>query len=288
MSLLFLQIVMSIIEYHKVRLLSTLTIKYMNYIDNILVSDQFINEIKKVIGYPVVNEEFSTIVSDDDIKSLIIGPTLETFYTYFPIKQSLEISVSGGELLSEIECPQTTLGLVRAQFVSQSSTIQGNLMQTGSFYGNPFFSASQVLSQGSSAFSAGSGRFGTSFKYSFETSTYQRKFYTESIEGSNKAYRIHYNENNNTLEVKSSIAGIFYIELALWSNDTDLIPMRRRQNVIKYAQGLLLQHFAGILKMTEADLPSSLDADFLNEKGNTLLEEVLTYWREASTFQVMR
>lgn len=260
----------------------------MNYIDNILVSDRFISEIKKVIGYPVINEEFSSILSDDDIKSLVIAPTLETFYTFFPIKQPMEISVSGGELLNEIQCPENTLGLVRAQFVSQSSTIQGNLMQTGSFYGNPFFSASQVLSQGASAFSAGAGRFGTPFKYSFETSTYQRKFYTESIEGSNKAYRINYNENSNTLEVKSSIAGIFYIELALWSNDTDLIPMRRRQYVIKYAQGLLLQHFSGILKLSEADLPSSLDADFLNDKGNELLEEVLTYWREASSFQTMR
>jgi len=256
----------------------------MSYITDVQIDDKTLKEIKKVIGYPIIDEEFSSILNDIDIIDYCVAPSLETYYTFFPQREELSLVVTGGSDIVEIACPENTLGLVRQQFVSQSSTVGGlgNLSQ-GSFYANPFYTASQVTGQG---FSGGS--FGTPFRYGSDTIVYQQKFYNESVEGSNKAYYVKYDENTNTLKLKSTIGGTFFIELATFTNDVSKIPLRKRQSFVKHTQALLLEHFANILKLSESELPSSLDSDAMIDKSEKFLEEVLTYWRESSTIPVLR
>lgn len=257
-----------------------------SYISNINISDRTLNEIKKAIGFPVIQDEFSFIMTEEQIKELVIAPALETFYTYFPLMSSMSIASTGSEAVAEADAPENTIFLMRRQFVPQSSALGGaSLLQQGMFYGNPFYSASQVLSRGS--YGSG-GNYGTPFSYGNDLNTYQRRFYSESVESSNKVYYIKFDEQTNKVSYKSSIPGTFYFEFGLWSNDTEKIPMHRRQAFIKYAQGLLMKEFANILSFTESDLPVSIDKDYLSDQADKKMEESLQYFREASFIPVMR
>lgn len=255
-------------------------------IENIEVSEKTLNEIKTIIGYPIINEEFSFIMDDDAIKNYAIAPAMETFFTYFPVITPIEYVVTGGDTVFEVDVPDNTLGIMRQQFVSQSVAAQGaSLLQQGMFYGNPFYSGSQVISKGSYGLG---GNFGTPFGYGKELFTYQNKFYNKSLEASNKAYYVKFDEVNNKILCKSSIPGVFYFEVGTATNDVEEIPLRRRQAFIKYAQGMLAQKFVDILSLSESDLPSVLDKDALADKAERYIEESLTYFREASSFPVMR
>ena len=258
----------------------------MSYIENIQISEKSFNEIRTVLGFPVIDTEFETIMSNDDIKNYSIAPALETYFTYFPIPFPISIPVTGSSALQQYDAPENTLGIIREQFVPQSSTIGGgSLMQQGMFYGNPFYSSSQVISKGSYGLG---GNFGTPFGYGKELFTYQNKFYNKSLEASNKVYYVKFDDENNQILFKANIPGTFYFEIATFSNDVDKIPIRKRQKFIQYAQGLLLKRFSSILALGESDLPSSLDVDYLNSEGDRLIELAEEYFREASSIPVMR
>jgi len=258
----------------------------MGYIDSIQISEKTLQEIKTVIGYPVIDSEFSAIMTDDQIKQFAIAPALETYFTYFPIAHPVTLPVTGGADIATLDAPENAIGIMRQQFIPQSANVSGGaLMQQGMFYGNPFYSSSQVISKGSYGLG---GNFGTPFGYGKELFTYQNKFYTESLEASNTAYYVKFNDNENRIECKSSIPGIFYFEIGVFSNDVERIPIRKRQKFIEYAQGKLLKRFAGILLLSESDLPSTLDSSGLNDEGDRLIEAAETYFRESSTIPVIR
>lgn len=258
----------------------------MSYISNIKISEKTFNEIKSVLGYPVITSEFDDIMTPEHIKEYAIAPAMETYFTYFPVIHSMEYPASGSSALETIEAPDNTLGLLKYQFIPQSSSSGGaNLMQQGMFYGNPFYTSSQVVSKGSYGLG---GSFGTPFGYEKELFTYQNRFYNKSLESSNKVVFIRYDDNTNSVELKSNLPGVFHIELALFSNDVEVIPIRKRQKFIEYAQGKLLKKFANILKISESDLPSSLDSDYLNDEGDRLIEQAEEYFREASFIPMAR
>lgn len=258
----------------------------MSYIENIQVSEKTLNEIKTALGYPVIDAELEDILSEQHIKEYVLGPSLETFFTYFPIRFQISIPVTGANAVQEYDAPINTLGLFKYQFVPQSSTIGGsNMMQQGMFYGNPFYSSSQVISRGSYGLG---GNFGTPFGYEKELFTYQNRFYNKSIESSNKVVFIQYNDNTRKLEYKANIPGVFSVELATYSSIVEDIPLRYRQKFLQYAKGKLLTNFANIMKLSESDLPSNIDADYLEDKGNTWIEEAETYFREASFIPMVR
>ncbi len=255
---------------------------HMNRIENITVSEKDLGEVKLVIGYPVIDQEFAHVMTDEQIKDYAIAPALQEFYTYFPMVIPKEVPVSSNGLV-EVACEENVIGIYKQYFTALSSTLGSNMMNQGLFLGNPFASASQINYS-----SANSRGYGTPYNYDFSLFSYQNRFLSESMEASNSGYYIDYNEIENTLKVKSLVSGTFYIELAAVGNDVSKVPFRLKQSFIKYAQSLLLDRFASILGMSESDLPSSIDVDALREKSTTLKEEVLLYWREASIGYAMR
>lgn len=252
-------------------------------IENIEISEKDFNEIKKCIGYPVITDEFNYIITDEQIKEYSIAPALNEFYRWFPIIIQKAIPVSGGALI-EYECEDTVVGIFKNQFVPATSSYgTAQTMINGLFLMNPFASANQV-----SYPSQNTRGFGTPYNYDFSQFAYQNRFLTESQEAMNSGQFVYYDEINNKIQLKSLLSGVFYLELASVSNSVNKIPFRLRPSFIKYAQSLLLENFAFILGLSETELPSSIDIDTLREKSDNYKEEVLTYWREASTGYVLR
>jgi hypothetical protein len=255
------------------------------YITNITIAEKTLNEIKKAIGYPVIQSEYDFVMDEDAIKDYIIGPALEEYFQYFPILENRELASAGSNSMVTIDAPDNTFGIFRHQFIPQSSGLPtNNLMNQGIFYDNPFASANNVLTRGG----AGGSSFGTPFSYDRNLHTYQNRFYAKSIEAMNKVYFWEYHDDTNKLDLKASIPGAWYIQFAKFSNNVDSIPLRKRQSFIRYAQGMLMKQFSFILGLTNGELPVQINYDMLEDKGEKLVEESITYWRESSMIPTIR
>lgn len=251
-------------------------------LDNLTVTNKTLKEIKAAVGGTLLADEEAFVMSDADIKDYVIAPALETFLTYFPIVKELTVPMSGGPELKSINAPEGTLGVLRQQFIPNSSSVNNlsDPMQSGIFFGNPFASSFNVLSVGSGV---GVASRGTPYDYGAASYMYQNRFMQKSIEASNKAYYIRYDEKDNKLTLKTSIAGYFYIRFALVDQDVDYcLGTRRRQTFIRYAQGLLKTRYADIFELSRTELPNSFDADTLRSKGEEAMEKELEYWRESA------
>jgi len=252
-------------------------------LENIQISEKDLNTVKKIIGFPVITNEFDYLITEEHIKDYSIAPALHEFYRWFPMKLAKEYTVTSNGLITE-PCPEMCIGLVTQQFVPNSSASgMGSLLSNGVFPGNPFATANQI-----SIFTQNSRNYGTPYSYENNLFTYQQRFLQESIEASNSGYYVDYNEVENTITLKSLINGVFYIEFAIVGNDVNKIPFRLMPSFIKYSQSLLLENLANILGLSETELPSAIDVDRLIDKSDKLKEEVLPYWREASKSYVMR
>ena len=261
-------------------------------IKQVTISDSDYHNILTAIGYPALSEEdIYSIITKDQIMELILEPSLEDFYKFFPKKIPIDVSVAGSGAISEYNVGDTTgivLGVLQAKFIPQSSSVPGqSLMDVGSFYQNPFFSASQVLGINGSAYGIGNS-YGTPYGYGQETIIYLKRFLTSSIESSNKVYWYKYDPNTNILSYKSNISGKFYFELGMTDSNIDNIQFTKKRSFIDYCKGKLKLQIAETLSLIELDLPASLNQDALKDQGDKLIDDNLTYWRESSSFFGMR
>lgn len=261
-------------------------------IDNVLISERDYNNILTAIGYPVIDTEtLSYLITEDQIKDLVIAPALETFFQFFPKRTPISISAAGTTGVQEIKenIPSNAFGIVSLQFVSQSASSLGvSVMDAGLFYQNPFFTSSQIYSMGSGGGVGGTAVYGVPFSYGFETQRFQKLFYAKSLEASTKAYWYRFDPATKTLFLKSNLAGNFYVDFACLENNVDNIDFTKKQSFLRYCKGALKLQIADTLSLVETELPVQLNKDLLKEDGNSLIEKELQYWQEASTIPAMR
>jgi hypothetical protein len=253
------------------------------------INDSTYNQILTAIGFPVVDQDtINYLLTKDQIKDYVIKPALVEFSTYFPQRQEISIPVSGtnGVAYYNTDISDKAFSMYYYKFSPASTTTgNGGIMNQGSFYANPFYSASQVLSIGGAGSASG---YGTPYPRGREQILYQQKFYQKSIETANRVYYAKWDDQNRRLEIKSSLTGSFEIILALINTDVEDIEYNRRQSFIRYCKGALKLQFAEILGLSQTDLPVSIETSDLKDDGKELMEKELEYWREASLFPVMR
>lgn len=263
----------------------------MAYIENVSISDKTLIEIKSALGWTLLAQELTYLISDPDIKNYVVAPTLETYYNYFPvIEEFTQYNTASSDLPLPYDAPKNTLGIVRQQFVPISSGIPNGDPTTNTFgiYANPWASSSSVYSA-NGAWPGGGSRYGTPYDYGSNNNIYQSKFFQKSLEQVNKAYFVRYDELENKLYLKSDTSGRFYIQFATFNPSWEEgVILRQRQYAIKYAQGLFLTKIAQILSLTRSELPSEIDTQTLREEGKEMMEEVVTYWRDVSTIATAR
>lgn len=247
------------------------------YIGDVIVSNNFLENVKEALGYPVLDQEISDIYSDEHIKDLVISDALEFFYNHFPIIETLTVPMGVGK--TSIDAPDKTLGVVHYAFVNSAQNNQMNLNS-----GNPFYTARLTISANQSSMN-----FGSPFNYgSSEYSTYQQQFYQNSMQKSNRMYAVYFDERNMKLNLQSSQSGTMVIKLGLYSENVADIPNRIKPHLLNYCQGLLKVKFAEILEMMNSDLPLEFDKELIRETGEKMMEEETEWCLHNSTIQVMR
>jgi hypothetical protein len=264
-------------------------------IENIQINDPDYHSVLAGIGYPALDEDsIYTIISKEQIEELIIEPSLEDYYKFFPVRSTIDVSSAGSGAVNSFDCTTISgvitpiIGIIKMQFISQTSSTPGqSIMDAGSFYQNPFFSASQIYSMGGSNFGVGS-TYGTPYGYGQESIVYLKRFFAKSIESSNKVYWYKFDKNRNLLYYKSNISGRFVFDVASVDPNIDNIQFDKKRSFLNYCKGKLKCHVAETLSLIELDLPATLNADALQDKGEKLIEDELTYWRESSSFFGLR
>lgn len=249
------------------------------YIHDISVSDDFLNNVKEALGYPVIDEEISDIYSDENIKKLVIANAFEYFFNFFPIVKTLVVSVSAGSPVT-VEAPMNTLGIVHYALTNSASS--DNQLNLNS--GNPFYTERLVASSQSRL-----SNYGSPFNYNgSEYSTYQQDFYCNSAQAISRAFSVDYNEFDNTITVHSSQTGQMVIRVGTYSTSIDDIPNRLKIHLLLYCQGLLKVKFANILEMMNSDLPLEFDKEAIKDSGVDMLEKEEEWYQNNSTIQIMK
>lgn len=259
---------------------------------DVIISDKDYHKILSGIGYPVIDEEtLSNILTREQIIELVIEPSLATYNLFFPKVKEVIIHSGGANSLQSYTTndgiPEDASAVIGMQFVSQTVSTPGqNVLEQGTFYGNPFFSSAQVLSKGG-GFAGGGGRFGTPYHYGFKENMYQRNFYAKSLESSNKVHYHNFDPVTKTLVVKSNIAGKFVVKFGCPHYDFNTIT-EKKQSLLDYCKGMLMLQVADILGLIDLELPSNLDSDRLETKGQDLVDGVKEHWRESSSYPSVR
>src|SRR5271157_5707296 len=107
---------------------------YMAYIEDIKIAEKSLTEIKSSVGGTLLSDEMQFLISDNDVMNYVVAPTLETFFNYFPIIVEFnQYTNASADLPIPFEAPPRTLGILRQQFLSLSSSIPNGDPSTNSF-----------------------------------------------------------------------------------------------------------------------------------------------------------
>ena len=248
------------------------------YLNNFSVSEDFLEQTKESIGYPLVDTDtIAELFTDEWINKNIIGRQAEVFFNYFPLVTNIGVNVSGTAEVS-VDAPKNCLGIVHSAFV-QSGGGNDNLMS-----GNPFYTAS-VTSISSSTMR----NYGSPFDYnSYFYSSSQQRFFNNALQNSNKAFYAWYDEINDRIVVKSTLVGCVSVDCGCYAESTEQIPRRLRTRFLNLCQYALAMKFAEILKMQNSDLPLSIDYSEIYDSNKEKYDDLLEWCQNNSTYCIMR
>ena len=248
------------------------------YLENFVVSDEFLNKVKESIGYPLVdNDTLAELFTDDWIKENICGREAEVFFNYFPLVINVPINVSGTSEVA-VDAPDNCLGVVHSAFV-ESGGGSGNLMS-----GNPFYT-STITSISSSSMR----NYGTPYDWnSYFYSSSQQKFFNQALQNSNKAFYAYFDEVHNRIVAKSTLVGTVSVDCGCYAESVDMIPKRLRVKYLELCQSALGIRFARTLQMQNSDLPLSIDVDAILDENKEIHENLTTWMQQNSTYCIMR
>ena len=248
------------------------------FMENFQVSDDFLNQVKESIGYPLVeNDTIEELFTDDWIKRNICGREAEVFFTYFPLVTNIGVSVSGNTEVS-VNAPPNCLGIVHSAFVDFGKGSE-NLLS-----GNPFYT-STITSISSSSMR----NYGTPFDYnSWMFSSSQQQFFNKALQNSNKSFYAYFDELNEKIIVKSTLVGTVSVDCGCYAESTEAIPRRLRVRYLNLCQYAFAMKFAEILKMQNTDLPLSIDYSEIYDSTKDRYDELREWMQNNSTYCIMR
>ena len=248
------------------------------YLENFTVSDNFLNQVKESIGYPIVDTDTIGELFDDNwIKNNVCAREAEVFFTYFPLVTNIGVQVSTPNEVS-VDAPPRTLGIVHSAFV-EGGNGGGNLMS-----GNPFYTSS-ITSISSSSWR----NYGTPFDWnSYFFSSSQQQFFNKALQNSNKAFYAWYDNVNDRIVVKSTLIGVVSVDVGVYGESEESIPKRLRMKYLELCQASLGRKFAEILRLQNSDLPLSIDTDSIMDLNDERYKDLITWMQQNSTYCIMR
>jgi len=255
-------------------------------IENVIISDYDLNSIKMGFGYPVITNEADGLMTDDQIKSYIIAPALEIFFSYFPLIEYQDIIV-GGQSSFQIDYPNNYICVADCRFIPQSASIGG-----GNRYNisdNPFYSASQVISKGGGASMFGGGMFGTPYNYGYRNTYFERRMAADSADNMNRVWRATQKDTVKKLELYSSIPGVISIQWGIYTETfSDACRLEQRSDLIALCKAMYKYQLGEILTLQEQELPTQIDGQVLKDDGNEMIEKLREKWSDQARLTTIR
>ena len=237
---------------------------------SIVISDDWLAQVKKVIAFPKVDELF---LSDDEIKSYAIFPAMQEYFTKFPIKIPYTCPIS-----DEIQVPfpdEFTLGVTHVAF-----TDTGLAVGTGT----SFWDLVAFQSLGGTAGAQGAGSFGR--RGYNPNSLYQERLLErmaiKSYQATYMTTKWYLDRQNRLLIAYASSAGTLAVTWAQMSNsfDNDVL-YTRKLDVVQLAQANLLDHLADISGMiVDSALDTQINVTDIRTRATDLREKITTKWND--------
>jgi hypothetical protein len=231
----------------------------------VTIDSVWLNQIKKIIAAPMVD---SLLLSDEEIKDLIIFPVLQKYFTKFPIKEELQMSINGEMFIPFPD--EYTFGVLDCRVVDI-----GLLPGSGTgFWDLVLFTNTNSMSSSMK----GSGAYG----YNPSGLLYQRDVERQQYKSQQNQYttiKSRVDITNKRLIVYSSMTGSLNITWAKYSNNFDSVMFERRDDVIKLCQAELLDHLIDAASiLSDSGLEISINIDKLGERSEKLKEYVKERW----------
>lgn len=233
------------------------------------ISDEKLQLIKSVQGFPVENEVF--LLTDDQIKQFCVEPALRQYFAKFPKIIQTSQNISYSEEISVDYYNEDTYGVVDARITHQ----EYQDIATGGFNSFIYLAAHNQRT----------------YKKNFGIKGYNPNSLSQASEFAyqalrsratiDRAIRIYVDVVNRKIIVFSNRSGKLLISWALYSENFSDVRFNYIQDVIELSQGYLLKHAARTTGMFQnTNMPLSINYDFMNSEGDALITKVNEKWNE--------
>jgi len=234
----------------------------------VTIDDIWLNQIKKIIASPMID---SLLLSDEEIKDLIIFPCLQKYFVKFPIRQEYQGAINGEMIIPFPD--DYTFGVLDCRVVDI-----GLLPGSGTSFWDLILFAN-TTSVGSSM--KGIGAYGVK-GYNPSGLLYQRDTERQKFKSQQNAYttiKSRVDIENKQLIVYSSMTGALNITWAKYSNNFNAVMIERRDDVIKLCQAELLDHLVDSASiLSDSGLEITINTEALKSRAQDLKELVQTRW----------
>ena len=231
---------------------------------DIIIDTEILNEVKTIIGFPLVQIEDTEIENDDNLKQLVIYPALREYFIRFPLIKSQDYSVGNGNFT--LIADSSIKNIFNATYKLNSNT--GNSVNPNSLYQN-IFSISRNISVSSS-----NGYIGGIGDYGLTSANITRRSEANTLSNMYKSFRFDFDRTTkNRVTGYTNTQGKVEVQWMCYSYDVNDVMYELQPTFIKYCQGLLLQNLAMIRGQMSTGQSSEFNNEFFVSKSQELLTE---------------
>ena len=232
----------------------------------ITISDQWMHQIKAIIGYPKVTQ---LILTDDEIKELCVEPALREYFKKFPKRDVYEQWISRDTVYT-IPFPDVyTFGVLDARITDRRTATVGSQSSFWELIKFQQFGGSNITLYGVEGFNPNALRQSNITQFQ-GLNAYRKVYKTEFLDISLEDREIRVYTNNE---------GTIQIEWAQYTNDFADVRYQQIKNVVKLAQAYVLRQASDMTSiMTDSGLEIAMNPDIMKSRADELETKVFEEW----------
>lgn len=239
------------------------------------ITGAYLQQVKKVLAYPSAD---NLLLTDAQIRSLIVKPELDRYFIKFPIKVTQEYFLSPNAETSIAFPDVLTFGVTDVRVVGKDRI---NAAGSG-FWDLVAFSQMGLNTRYS-------GMYGVrGYNPSFLRQMNIQKRFEIATQSNLGTVSSRMDFPNRTLYVYSNLPGRINVTWAKNSNNFDDVSLERKWDVITLAQAGLLDHMADTAGMVENGSEVNIASSDLRARASELRTSITDIWKEIPDPIVLR
>jgi hypothetical protein len=223
------------------------------------ISQSILNEIKSVLGYPLVETLDFGDNTDNYIVDNVISRVLRTYFVYFPIRSDTNITVNGS---FEIAYPDTTVYKMLRYFFNYKN------VNFSSF--SPFLLQAMTISR---------GNYFSDYSNNQVQEAILRLSTAESMVDFTKAVQLDDYPNLRKIKGYTNISGDITVEWAKKSENFSDIMYNYQEDAIKLAKAYFIQDIYRLREQVKLDTKVTINTAALKEDATQWEAEVVRKWK---------